>query len=337
MSEPVYARFLPAIEDSLREHWSNALAQSPVELKEMISYHMGWQETVSSKTAQGKRIRPVLVLLVVDACGKDWIHALPTAVAVEYLHNFSLIHDDIQDDSKQRHGRDTLWLRWGIPQAINTGDAMFSLAYQALLNTSDFFPAIIVQDLLSTFADTCLKLTEGQHMDMYFEGQENITELEYISMIADKTAALLGCCTGMGAILGLMTLKQVDLLKAFGVNLGLAFQIQDDILGIWGEQAKTGKSSVSDLVSGKKTLPILHALNHSSDFKIAWKIDHSSPQAIESLMGLINQAESHIYAQSLVNTYTQNALSALNAAFLDNPPAASDLAALAVHLINRDI
>lgn len=333
MSEPYHAKFLPVIEDALREHSNNALAQSPVNLKEMIAYHMGWQ----GSGLPGKRIRPVLILLVVDACGKDWIHALPAAVAVEYLHNFSLIHDDIQDSSRQRHGRDTLWVRWGIPQAINTGDLMFTLAYLALLNTRDFYPATIMEQLLSIFSETCLKLTEGQHLDMLFEKQESLTESEYLGMIGGKTAALLGCCTGMGGILGSMTLKQVESLKSFGVNLGLAFQIQDDILGIWGEQGKTGKSTASDLASGKKSLPIIHALNSSPAFRTAWQTDHASTRAIEQLLILLGQSDSRAYAQSLVNTFTVAAVSALNDAFQSDPEATKPLAALAAQLLKREV
>ncbi|MBN2257612.1 MAG: polyprenyl synthetase family protein [Anaerolineaceae bacterium] len=337
MPEPVYTRFLSPIEDALREHWSSALANSPLELQEMIAYHMGWQSQGAGKPTQGKRLRPALILLVVDACGRDWIHALPAAVAVEYLHNFSLIHDDIQDHSTQRHGRDTLWVRWGIPQAINTGDAMFTLAFQALLNASEAFPTDTVQQLLSMFSTTCLNLTEGQHLDMCFESQENVSESAYLMMISGKTASLLGCCTGMGAILGLMNIKEVTLLKSFGVNLGLAFQIQDDILGIWGKQESTGKSSVSDLASGKKTLPILHALNNSSSFKETWHTDHSSQAAITKLMQMLDQTGSRDYAQSLVRSYTQSGLAALEEAFRENPKAASNLACLADQLLNRDI
>jgi geranylgeranyl diphosphate synthase type I len=333
MSEPYHSKFLPVIEDALHEHWNDALAQSPAALKEMVAYHMGWLEP----GLPGKRIRPLLILLVVDLCGKDWIHALPAAVAVEYLHNFSLIHDDIQDVSKQRHGRDALWVRWGIPQAINTGDLMFSLAYLALLNSRSFYPDAIVENLLSLFSETCLKLTEGQHLDMLFEKRETLTEPEYLSMIGGKTAALLGCCTGMGGILGSMTLKQVDSLRIFGTNLGLAFQIQDDILGIWGKQEKTGKSSSSDLVNGKKSLPIIHALNNSQTFTTAWQTDHASPRAIEHLLDLFEQAGSRAYAQSLVSTCTQTALAALNDAYRSDPEAIKPLAALAAQLLNREV
>jgi geranylgeranyl diphosphate synthase type I len=342
MSEPVYTKFLPVIEDALREHYDITLAQSPSGLREMVAYHMGWQEP----GLQGKRIRPALILLVVDACGRDWIHALPAAVAVEYLHNFSLIHDDIQDGSRQRHGRDALWTRWGIPQAINTGDAMFTLAYLALLNSRDFYADEIVAQLVAVFSQTCLKLTEGQHLDMLFEKQDNLTESDYLGMTGGKTAALLGCCTAIGGILGAMTLRQVEALKTFGVNLGLAFQVQDDLLGIWGEQKKTGKSANSDLAGSKKTLPILHAMNVSPSFKAAWQADHTSDQGIATLRKLLDQTDSRAYAQSLVKEYTQSALAALDEAAAGfktadaeapMPSSMNNLKALAAQLLDRDL
>ncbi len=332
MPETYHAKFLPVIEDALREHWSDSLSHSPEGLRDMVAHAMGWL----GSGIPAKRLRPLLVLLVVDACGRDWIPALPAAVAVEYLHNFSLIHDDIQDAARQRHGRDALWVGWGIPQAINTGDLMFSLSYLALLKSGEYYPEAIVHNLLPIFSDTCLKLTEGQHLDMLFEQRESLAEAEYLQMIGGKTAALLGCCTRMGAILGSMSLKQVESLKAFGENLGLAFQIQDDILGIWGDPQKTGKPTASDLTGGKKSLPIIHALNNSPAFRTAWLADHASPRAIEELLGLFEKTGSRAYAQDLVKAHTRTALSALQDAFQSDPEAAKPLAALTTQLLNRE-
>ncbi len=337
MADPIQTRFLPVIEDALREHWAHSLANAPDELRQMIAYHMGWEDQSAGKTVQGKRIRPALILLVMDACGKDWVRALPAAVAVEYLHNFSLIHDDIQDQSKTRHGRDTLWVQWGIPQAINTGDSMFTLAYLALLNTRSLYAEAVVNRMVETFSQACLKLTEGQHLDIRFEDQELVTESEYLTMSSGKTAALLGCCAKMGAILGSLSLKEQTLLEQFGIDLGLAFQIQDDILGIWGDQAKTGKPADSDLVCGKKSLPIIHALTNSSEFNVAWQADHTSPAAIAHLMELFKQAGTYIYANKKVEAYTHSSLNALHQAFHNNPPACQNLEALATQLLKRDI
>ena len=337
MTDPVHSRFLPVIEDALREHWVQSLTNAPGELRQMIAYHMGWENQVVGKTVQGKRLRPTLVLLVMDACGKDWVHAMPAAVAVEYLHNFSLIHDDIQDQSKMRHGRETLWVRWGIPQAINTGDSMFTQAFLALLNERDHCAESVVNQLIETFAQACLKLTEGQHQDIHFENQEMVTEAEYLDMITGKTATLLGCCIKMGAILGSLPVKEQNLLERFGIDLGLAFQIQDDILGIWGEQTLTGKSNDSDLVTGKKTLPVIHAMSTSADFINSWKSDHTTPEGIDRLMEIFKQTGSEIYAKSRVEAYTRSSLHALHLAGQTHPLTSENLEKTAIQLLKREI
>lgn len=331
--DPVYTRFLPAIEDALREDWSSHLDSAPEALRHMVAYHMGWED---GATIRGKRIRPALVLAVVDACGKDWYAAMPAAVAVEWLHNFSLIHDDIQDQSELRHGRETLWKRWGIPQAINTGDTVFTLAFLALANLGKNYPDGVVTQLVSTLAGTCLQLTEGQHLDLVFERQTDVSELEYLRMVGGKTAALLGCCMKMGAILGLRSGKQQLLLEKFGCDLGLAFQIQDDCLGLWGAEKITGKSAESDLASGKKTLPILHAMTTSTPFRSAWQKDHRSPEGIRRLMELLGETDTYTYAKGMIQKYSDLARIAIKDAFQDQPIASQPLEALIAQLVNRE-
>lgn len=335
MSDHIHSRFLPVIEEALQDHLNNTLIDAPAELRQMIAYHMGWEGMDVGKVSHGKRIRPLLILLTVDACGKDWIPALPAAIAVEYLHNFSLIHDDIQDQSPLRHGRDTMWKRWGIPQAINTGDSMFSMAYLALLNSKSFFADPVIFQIFEVFSKTCIKLTEGQHLDMHFESQKLVTESEYLTMISGKTAALVGCCVKMGAILGALPKKEQDLLGQFGFDLGMAFQIQDDILGIWGNQTTTGKSTDSDLVSGKKSLPVIHAMDNSVEFTTAWRTDHTSPRGIARLMELFEQIGSRIYTKSIMEKYTRSSLEALHLVFRDKPLACQYLETLAIKLLER--
>jgi geranylgeranyl diphosphate synthase type I len=331
--KPFYARFLPVIEDALREHWSSCLSSSPEALRDMIAYHMGWENDTSTK---GKRIRPALLLSVVEVCGKDWVPTLPAAVAVEWLHNFSLIHDDIQDQSEFRHGRETLWKRWGIPQAINTGDSVFTLAFLSLATLGENHPDEVVTQLVASLADTCLRLTEGQHLDLLFENQAAVTEGDYLRMIRGKTAALLGCCMKMGAILGQMAVKQQMLLEQFGHELGLAFQIQDDCLGLWGSEDKTGKSAGSDLAAGKKTLPILHALSNSEAFSSAWHVDHRSPDGIQNLLEILSKTDSYAYAKFLVHEHSEHARTTLYDAFQDNPAAASAFDTVITQLVDRE-
>jgi geranylgeranyl diphosphate synthase type I len=203
----------------------------------MMQYHMGWLDAdfqqAGAKT--GKHIRPLLLLLTVEAAGGAWTQAVPAAAAIELLHNFSLIHDDIEDNSPTRRGRETLWHIWGIPLAINAGDAMFAAAHLALgrLIERDVSAHIVVQ-AFRRFDETCIALTQGQHADMQFETRDDVQVEEYISMITGKTSVLLSLCAELGALIAGCEAETVAHYAQFGLNLGLAFQVQDDILGIWG-------------------------------------------------------------------------------------------------------
>jgi geranylgeranyl diphosphate synthase type I len=235
----------------------------------MMAYHLGWEGQGAGEKAQGKRIRPLLALLGAEAAGMNWKDALPAAVSVELIHNFSLIHDDIEDRSEYRHGRKTVWALQGEAQAINTGDCMFSLAFKALTQSAGTPEDVLRSvDLLQS---TCVQLTKGQYLDMAYESADSLPVDAYWPMVGGKTASLLACSTAIGATLTGADERTVDALKSFAWNLGLAFQAQDDWLGIWGDSALTGKSADSDLMSGKKSLPVLLGLNKSEKFRNAWK------------------------------------------------------------------
>ena len=227
----------------------------------MLTYHMGWSGEGAGPEATGKRVRPLLTLLTSAASGTDWQPALPAAAAVELVHNFSLVHDDIQDNSKKRHGRPTTWVKWGAPQAINVGDALFVLSNLALTDLSETYPAESVLQVAQFMHETCLDLTRGQYLDMSYESRNDLSIDDYWPMIAGKTAALLAACCQIGAILGEADEAAVASYRDFGHYLGLAFQVQDDILGIWGDETTTGKSTASDLLDGKKSLPVLFGLS----------------------------------------------------------------------------
>ena len=166
----------------------------------MLAYHMGWEGEGAGPAARGKRIRPLLVLLTSGAAQGDWKNALPAAAAVELIHNFSLIHDDIQDGSDQRRGRPTVWKLWGTAQAINSGDAMFALAHLTifrLAGTTNEHTAFQAAHMLQ---ETCLELTKGQFLDMSYETQSQLMIDDYWPMVSGKTAALLATCTELGAL-----------------------------------------------------------------------------------------------------------------------------------------
>ena len=238
---------------------------------EMLTYHMGWTGEGAGPEATGKRIRPLLVLLGTPACGADWNSALPAAAAIELVHNFSLVHDDIQDNSDIRRGRPTTLVKWGMPMAINVGDALFVLSNQAIINLKRSHSAEIVVKAAEIFHDTCLELTRGQFLDMSYEERNDLAVEDYWPMISGKTAALLSACCHIGALLGGADDAAKDAYRAFGHYLGLAFQVQDDILGIWGDEALTGKSVASDLIEGKNSLPVLAGLGANGKFAERWK------------------------------------------------------------------
>lgn len=218
---------------------------------EILTYHMGWTGEGAGSEATGKRIRPLLLLLVSAACGADWTPALPAAAAVELMHNFSLLHDDIQDNSPKRRGRPTAWVKWGMPLAINAGGALFVLSNQAMLDLMPSYPAQTVLQTAVILNDACLDLTRGQFLDISYEQRSDLTLDDYWPMIAGKTASLLAACCQIGAILGNADSATQQAYRSFGHDLGLAFQVQDDILGIWGDETATGKSIASDLVEEK--------------------------------------------------------------------------------------
>ena len=215
---------------------------------------------------QGKRVRPLLTFLCAEGSGGNWESAIPAAISIELIHNFSLIHDDIEDNGLSRRSKETVWAKWGLAKGINSGDAMFTSAFIALKKMKDTLPSESLIDAFRLLSETCLELTIGQQLDIDFETRENITIANYYRMISGKTAALLSCCTQMGALIsGLGSEEQLRYSK-FGKELGMAFQIYDDWLGIWGDPLVTGKSASSDLVEGKKSLPVLIGWKNQRDF-----------------------------------------------------------------------
>jgi geranylgeranyl diphosphate synthase type I len=232
-------------------------------LWEMASYAMGWSGEGSNPETTGKRIRPLLCLLVCGACGGDWRKALPPACAVELIHSFSLIHDDIQDASIIRRGRPSVWKRYGSAQAINVGDAIFTLAFTALADSD----AAHSFEWLRVLSDTNLQLTYGQYLDLAYEDAQGITLAQYQEMIGGKTAALVEGACRLGAISADASEARRNSFGQFGRALGLAFQIQDDYLGVWGDPQITGKPNASDILGRKKSLPILYGLEYSEKFR----------------------------------------------------------------------
>jgi len=275
--------FFPHIETELQKQVSRLDQPRTKLFHEMLTYHMGWTGEGAGPEATGKRIRPTLVLLSAAASGGDWQQALPAAAAVELVHNFSLVHDDIQDNSPKRRGRDTAWVKWGAPLAINVGDALFVMSNQAIIDLKANYPAEVVVRAAEILHNTCLDLTRGQFLDMSYEERNDLAVADYWPMIAGKTAALLAACCQIGALLGGADESLQETYRSFGHYLGLAFQVQDDILGIWGDETVTGKSAASDLVEGKNSLPVLIGLGKRGKFSDRWSQGPIQQDEVEEL------------------------------------------------------
>lgn len=305
---------LSSIESELQRQISRFDTPRTQAFHEMLTYHMGWTGEGAGPEATGKRIRPLLVLLSAAACGADWQSALPAAAAIELVHNFSLVHDDIQDNSDKRRGRPTTWVKWGMPMAINVGDALFVMSNQALIGLKENYPAEIVVRAAEILHNTCLELTHGQFLDMSYEERNDLTVEDYWPMIAGKTAALISACCHIGALLGGADEPRQESYRAFGHYLGLAFQVQDDVLGIWGDEALTGKSAASDLIEGKNSLPILAGIGANGKFAARWKDGPIRAQEVQELARLLASEGGYETATDAAKQMTDLALMSLREA-----------------------
>ncbi len=305
---------LAAIEQELRDILEvNSLSPPKNHMYGMLHYHMGWVDKefkpVENKT--GKRVRPMLCLLCCQAAGGDWQQAVPAAAAIELLHNFSLIHDDIQDQSPQRRGRFSLWHLWKTPLALNAGDGLFTIAHLAMTRLLDrHVDQAIFARALRRFDEAALHLTLGQHADLRFETRSTVSQEEYVTMITGKTASLISLATELGALIAGCDERTIQNYADFGQNLGLAYQMRDDLLGIWGEEAKLGKSTSSDITSRKKTLPILYGLEQDQELLQLYTQpqSHNNAHFVLHTMALLNQTGAQGFTIKQANHYTEHAL-----------------------------
>ncbi len=335
--EKHFTRYLPPLEAEM-----HAVVQETgprqAELFGLLRYHLGWTDAAFNpcQTQTGKRVRPALCLLTCESCGGDWKQALPAAAAIELVHNFSLIHDDVEDQDEVRRGRPTVWSLWGQAQAINAGDTMFALAQLALLRLSERgVPVATVVAAHRLFNQTCIALTIGQHLDIGFEDCDDISLLDYVAMIEGKTAALVACACEMGALVAAASASCRKCLHSFGRHLGLAFQMRDDILGIWGDPNVTGKPVGADIARRKKTLPLLHGLEQSAELQALLAQKTLSAADVHHATHLLQQTNSREYAEQLVREHHAQALAALEQANLQSH-AAHALYELAQMLLDRE-
>jgi geranylgeranyl diphosphate synthase type I len=331
--DPFTQEFLPAVEAEMKVVLS---MDDPIHALyyEMMHYHLGWLDAkLELETGRaGKRVRPLICLMVCAAAGGDWKQALPAAAAIELLHNFSLIHDDIEDDSPTRRGRQTVWTLWGVPQAINAGDSMFASAHDALAQLSDRgVTADATVRAFHTFTRACISLTKGQQLDMWFEKQSDVSMEHYLQMIAGKTAALVSATAEIGAIVAMSSEEKQRDYALYGRNVGLAFQVYDDILGIWGNESALGKSTASDILTRKKTFPVLYGLAESSELRDLY----AQPEMdLARAVALLDQLGAREVTQAAARSYSDEAMAHLDAAGPSGAAGAA-LRTLTTQLIQR--
>jgi geranylgeranyl diphosphate synthase type I len=317
--------------DSSIERWLSTIGSNDL-FSGMMRYQLGTvdEDLRPTDTRGGKRFRPALCLLACESVGGAWHSALPVAAGVELLHNFSLIHDDIEDRDAYRRHRRTVWKRWGEPQAINAGDGMFALATRAVASVQDTTVAL---QLVQRFQDTALSLTRGQYLDMSFESRHDVSADEYLEMISLKTAAIIQFTAWAGAVIGGAEPRVSQALGRFGEDLGRAFQIADDILGVWGSPQRTGKEPASDVRNRKKTLPVLLALQQSAgaSHDILQRFYTGASDDVEPVLQVLEDAGVRAQSVSVASDYSDKAVTWLRAAHL-SPDAAGLMENLVVEL-----
>ena len=281
----------------------------------------------------GKRVRPLLALLACEMCGGSIADVLPAAVGIEIFHNFTLLHDDVMDKADIRRGRPTVHKAWNENVAILSGDAMQIISYQMIGKT----PSGVLKPVFDLFSATALQICEGQQYDMDFEERDDVTEDEYIDMIRLKTAVLLGCALKTGAYVANAPAETADALYRFGENLGLAFQLQDDYLDVYGEPSKFGKKIGGDILNNKKTYMLISAMRLANPEQLAElnrllnSADVAPDDKIAGVTALYSALGIDRLAMEKIDYYYRNAL-----AEIENMSAREPLRLFASELMQRE-
>ena len=305
-------------------------------LRRPVEYHMGWVDADGQPTDanSGKHVRAALALLSAQAVGADETLAIPGAVAIEMVHNFSLMHDDVIDNDRERRHRPTVWALYGIGSAIVAGDALQLLAAQVLLESGS-------QGVAATRAllEATSTMIEGEADDIAFEIDPDVTLERCLAAASAKTGALLGCAASIGAVLAGAPDRQVRALTEYGLHLGLAFQAVDDLLGIWGEPAITGKPVWSDLRQSKKSIPVTAAFANANgqadELRALLAGSRTSERDARAAAELIDQCGARDYTEQTARAHLEEALTALDRAHA-TPSAREELTALAEFIVARD-
>ncbi|MBL75535.1 MAG: hypothetical protein CL763_01195 [Chloroflexi bacterium] len=299
------SKYIPSIQSYLRSKIGLPQGENI-----LLSYHMGWTSVSGDNENHpvGKSLRPILCLAACEMAGGDFTEAIPAAASLELIHNFSLIHDDIQDGDLMRRSRPTIWSIWGVPKAINAGNTMRIIADRTMLESSSENRNLdVTVDAALESTIRSLDMIEGQYMDMSFESSTNVNVAEYLKMVERKTGALIQSAMYVGALIATGDKQTATSFGNCGRNLGVAFQIRDDYLGIWGDPKKTGKPVGADIRRKKKSLPAIYMFNEASNSDRKWLdeiysqdiIDETEVANILDLLDKLNVAE---YVQNLANS-----------------------------------
>ena len=276
--------------------------EQPGQLYEPISYHMA---------LGGKRVRPVLTLMACDAMGGDPSVAINAAVGIEMFHNFTLLHDDVMDNADVRRGKPTVHRRWNDNTAILSGDTMLTIATQ-------YISCVRNWQVMDLFNKTAIEIYEGQQWDMDYECRNDVTVDEYINMIRLKTSVLLGCALKMGALVADAAPEQADLLYDAGVNMGLAFQLRDDVLDVWGDPKTFGKEIGGDIMNNKKTFLLISTMQQAKDDDADelrhWLNDPytTRDEKVQGVTALYERLEVRQLAEDAIAHYNDLAVAAFN-------------------------
>jgi geranylgeranyl diphosphate synthase type I len=306
------------------------LADRPtaLDLYQMLRYHLGWLDEHARPSSPadrvrfgGKKLRGPLCLLACEATGGDPRRVVPGAAAIELIHNFSLIHDDVEDQDAERRHRPTVWARWGIAHAVNAGSNMQALANQAglrLLHSG--VPAARVMDALECLTRAMLAMTEGQFLDIRSQDVRDTSIDEYLAMAAGKTAALIEAAARLGALVATERPELIAVLTRFGHAFGMAFQARDDLLGIWGAPESTGKPVGGDILKGKRSLPVVFGLSRPGSEGLHRALAARDVAAVTSHL---EAAGARRFVEAMAARYTHEALAELDAPGLEPAPVQS--------------
>ena len=311
----VFRRYQDSIDSALRDRLS---VPDPF-VYSMLRYAMGWSDTTGSPVtaSQGKALRPTLCLLTCEAVCGDFRRAVPPAACLELIHNFSLVHDDIQDRDEYRRHRPTLWKVWGEPKALTAGNVMRIVADATIqVLQTDSVPASDINTVNRILTEASLEMIEGQHLDVAFEGRSDIGMQSYLDMISRKTGALIRTPMHVGATMGTRDSKVIESFRECGRSLGYVFQIRDDVLGIFSEEATTGKPVGADIRRKKNSLPIVHAMAQADraqkrTLESTYAQETVSDSDVEAVLDIMDGLGTEKFANALAAEHCERALDAL--------------------------